>query len=536
MLSRNGVYYFRWPISPNLHPRKKQSTIKVSLQTRDPKEALRLARFLSYAAPYQNEQGIGPGMKYSEVRSTLHRHFKGLLEKQRSRINEKGPLSPLDKSVWESSYRAADLAAQGTGNLDIISDDTATLEQFIDKYQLPVQVGTQQYEWLRSELHKSYRDYCKDVLVYNSSLDNYEYATCTDASTAKRTGLNDPSVSLTDAVDKFIAQHVRSNVWQKHSEDGKRTQLALLIELLGAGTSIRSIGKPEARGAVDKLQRLPKNMRKSPAFRDKSISELLTMDHGAGMHVRTLNEYIGAFSMLFAWGKDQGITENDPFKGLELPLPKSSRGASRQAFTDEQLRIIENALLAGLDGVPTKLSHKWASLIAMYTGARAGEVCQLTVSDVQERDDILCFSINDDGEEKRVKTAASVRIVPVHSRLIELGLREFVDECGEGRLFPNYSYSPNYGVSKNLSVWFNERLLKTLGIKSKQLVLHSLRHTMNTKLHHASVPAAMVKAITGHTDNSMSTGVYFGAGFKPHQLKEAIEKFSISEYTDQIRP
>jgi hypothetical protein len=46
----------------------------------------------------------------------------------------------------------------------------------------------------------------------------------------------------------------------------------------------------------------------------------------------------------------------------------------------------------------------------------------------------------------------------------------------------------------------------------------------------------MVKAITGHTDNSMSTGVYFGAGFKPHQLKEAIEKFSISEYTDQIRP
>ncbi|WP_369009155.1 DUF6538 domain-containing protein [Aminobacter carboxidus] len=48
-LSRHGVWYLRWPIPKGLHPRCRQSTVKVSLRTRDPKKAL-LSRSISHMA------------------------------------------------------------------------------------------------------------------------------------------------------------------------------------------------------------------------------------------------------------------------------------------------------------------------------------------------------------------------------------------------------------------------------------------------------------------------------------------------------
>lgn len=48
--SRHGVFYLRWPLPPALHPRGKPSDVKLSLRTRDRREALRLSRLLRYIA------------------------------------------------------------------------------------------------------------------------------------------------------------------------------------------------------------------------------------------------------------------------------------------------------------------------------------------------------------------------------------------------------------------------------------------------------------------------------------------------------
>lgn len=49
-VSRHGIYYLRWPLPQSLHPLGKASDIKVSLRTRDQREALRLSRYLAYVA------------------------------------------------------------------------------------------------------------------------------------------------------------------------------------------------------------------------------------------------------------------------------------------------------------------------------------------------------------------------------------------------------------------------------------------------------------------------------------------------------
>ncbi|WP_352766595.1 DUF6538 domain-containing protein [Mesorhizobium sp. M0684] len=77
-LSRNQIFYFRWPIPRHTHPARKPSTIKVSLRTRDPREALRLARYLGYAAHGVVVHGTMHGMQYQDIRNTLHQHMHGL--------------------------------------------------------------------------------------------------------------------------------------------------------------------------------------------------------------------------------------------------------------------------------------------------------------------------------------------------------------------------------------------------------------------------------------------------------------------------
>ena len=50
------------------------------------------------------------------------------------------------------------------------------------------------------------------------------------------------------------------------------------------------------------------------------------------------------------------------------------------------------------------------------------EVCQLNVSEIQETDGIWAMNLNADSEDKSIKTEAGNRTIPLHPKLINLGL------------------------------------------------------------------------------------------------------------------
>nr|WP_279432725.1 tyrosine-type recombinase/integrase [Paracoccus alkanivorans] len=104
---------------------------------------------------------------------------------------------------------------------------------------------------------------------------------------------------------------------------------------------------------------------------------------------------------------------------------------------------------------------------------------------------------------------------------------QFVEERHSGgsqRLFPDQPWCPKNGYGRNAGRWFNERLLPALGMKSEQLVFHSLRHTMATLLSRNDVPDTQVKAILGHEQPGVTYSTYFH-GFRPAQLQAAINRF-----------
>jgi integrase len=75
---------------------------------------------------------------------------------------------------------------------------------------------------------------------------------------------------------------------------------------------------------------------------------------------------------------------------------------------------------------------------------RLNEACQLYLDDIrQDNAGIWFISINDDAEDKSLKTKASEREVPIHSKLIEFGFLNYVNQVrtlGHKRLFPELNY------------------------------------------------------------------------------------------------
>jgi hypothetical protein len=84
--SRCGVFYLRWPLPKQLLPQKKASTLKLSLQTRDSRKALRLSHSLRQICERWNEYGIPYGMRREELRNVLTEHSRQLLNEAKTEI------------------------------------------------------------------------------------------------------------------------------------------------------------------------------------------------------------------------------------------------------------------------------------------------------------------------------------------------------------------------------------------------------------------------------------------------------------------
>ncbi|MNV25499.1 hypothetical protein D3C71_1165950 [compost metagenome] len=118
-----------------------------------------------------------------------------------------------------------------------------------------------------------------------------------------------------------------------------------------------------------------------------------------------------------------------PAKPFDLSF-EVKNAEKREAWTGAELRTIFGSTSFLED--PAKFPILRATqatagyfMLAMllYSGARIGELAQLEVADVQDRDGIWAYEIH--GRAGTVKTDESARWVPIHSQLIRLGLLEY---------------------------------------------------------------------------------------------------------------
>lgn len=155
------------------------------------------------------------------------------------------------------------------------------------------------------------------------------------------------------------------------------------------------------------------------------------------------------------------------------------------------------------------------------------EAVQLMREDVGCEGDVSFIDINDDDEErtgKRVKNYSSLRRIPVHPTLMELGFVEFVETVSNGaRLFPDIPIGPPTQRHRYASKMFNNLLIKA-GIKGPKKVWHSLRHSFEQACRDSRVDSAIMDQLQGHSQKGMR-GVY-GAGYGLPSLSEGVRSIA----------
>ncbi|WP_267388430.1 hypothetical protein [Sphingomonas sp. GC_Shp_3] len=188
-----------------------------------------------------------------------------------------------------------------------------------------------------------------------------------------------------------------------------------------------------------------------------------------------LNAYVNRFGGVMNWAINEGYLDRNPLKWLKLPDPVKKRD-KRNPFSTEQLRRIFDAPIytgcrddANGYAIPgdqrPRRARFWVPLIALFSGLLLNEICQLEVSDIREMDGVACFNVTSGvsltGDEKRVKTNASERVVPVHDELIRCGFLAFAASqrlCGETNLFPELPFGHLGYRSTAISRWFTRFL------------------------------------------------------------------------------
>lgn len=198
---------------------------------------------------------------------------------------------------------------------------------------------------------------------------------------------------------------------------------------------------------------------------------------------------------------------------------KTRPDEARPKFAEDDLKLIFSAeIFQNGRGNKNKAGtfreylpwHYWGPLICLLSGMRPNECCQMNVEDIRQIDDVWCFDINEDTSEdpshsKSIKTISSKRVIPIHPKLIELGLigwRNKLSEAGHVRLWEEWiAHSGNGRYSPMASRWFNDTFRKQVfkeGFDTKK-VLYSFRHTFITELFNLGFEEREVNKISGHS-------------------------------------
>lgn len=301
---------------------------------------------------------------------------------------------------------------------------------------------------------------------------------------------------------------------------GYEVDIQLFVKVMG-DLKIGSINREIAGKYFSFIRRLPANMNRVALYRDKTVQQLLAIKpppppqsevNASKKMERISGMYKWALLEKHTWGIDA-----NPFEGFGQ---SGDQETPRRPFSAAELH-----LLLSHPSYATRRFQKtyayWLIPLALFTGARLGELCQLDVKDFVMVEGIQCIDINDVeggnneekvGRKKRVKTKNARRLVPIHAELIRLGLMREVERMRARRqlsFFPELSRIRRDGPAHAASNWF-QRLRKTVGITEKQAtVFHSFRHLFITNLLDGNVPPHQVAPIVGHEANLVTGKVYW---------------------------
>lgn len=348
----------------------------------------------------------------------------------------------------------------------------------------------------------------------------------------------EPSEPLSVLIPKFLDEKKRFGRYQPKRLMDFQSSLDLFRRFVGNDLPVSAITKKRVGEFRGLLIELPSNATKRFRGLDLASIREKAKEHGLKtLAAQTINtKYLSVVENFFHWCISNGSLMENPASGIRVPTPKSAQAKVRRPFQSDHLDALFKApLFTGCKsnnriykaGSYRVSDHRyWLPLLALFTGAREGELCQLRMEDIRQIEGVWCIDVNRRGGH--LKSRAAERIIPVHPELARIGFLEHVKAgvaAGRTKLFAEIKIGASGYASDNPSKWFARVLNKTFGEDRRRadgLTFHSFRHTFKDALREAGVEERIQDVILGHESDHVS-GQY-GSGYKAPRLHAEICK------------
>lgn len=304
----------------------------------------------------------------------------------------------------------------------------------------------------------------------------------------------------------------------------------LLLDWFGGDRVVAEVTREEWRDLFAHLPRVPVGYTRTRAFARLPLRQVVavadTMDAPPlRLSEKSCTDYTLQINSLLNWADKEEILPKNPAKGLTPPRARA--GATRRQFeVDDLIHLFRSGLYTEHERSEPKGGTYWLPLIALFSGMRSGEIAALTVRDVADVQGVKCFRLRN---VDALKTSYSARDVPLHPELQRLGLLAYVEErrrSGEEELFPDIRPNGKKDRSSEFSRTFR-KVLTAAGLTDPSLTMHSFRHSFAHALVSLQVPLPVAEALQGWgTGKPRNMFAHYGGRPPISQLAETVARVS----------
>jgi site-specific recombinase XerD len=231
----------------------------------------------------------------------------------------------------------------------------------------------------------------------------------------------------------------------------------------------------------------------------RKVEAFVAYHRGKGISANTSLQDVAAFRKLVQVAVREGELPND--FGREIKYPRVVEGLPSPMPVARAVEIVNHHPIRERNYRFVAIRDRTMLALALFTGARAKEVCGLELGDLDLNEDVITFRITKGGKP---------RIVPIHPELkvqleVYLKIRLEIDVSIK-KLPALFVLRVKRGESVNgwrgLKPYYYSEIFKkharSLGFGSERA--HNMRHTFATTLLQSGADLPTIQHLMGHSD------------------------------------